>query len=318
MSNNKSVKPQFHQIISLVLAALTIVFLVFTGSLPVSYDYEVGSIANQDIYAPRTFADSYETERRAVVARNTVEDIFVRSDKQSEECIDRVDDFFDLTEQQRQVVISSRNTASPLSAAEAANQLSANVEQTLNVNIDPQNLVVFFEMSNSTFTYIREKTTALAELIMLGDVNEAVLSSKIDEQISSFREANPSYSKYADAMHSVLSSLLEPNTIYDEKATADSANNAYIAVLNDPVMIDKGSRLVESGAIIDEHIYSNLVELELIRDSSFNLIILARAALYVLLIADSSCDIVKSRLEAVLFVCCFKVFCTSGVVLFFQ
>ena len=295
MSNNKSVKPQFHQIISLVLAALTIIFLVFTGSLPVSYDYEVGSIANQDIYAPRTFADSYETERRAVVARNTVEDIFVRSDKQSEECIDRVDDFFDLTEQQRQVVISSRNTASPLSAAEAANQLSANVDQTLNVKIDPQNLVVFFEMSNSTFTYIREKTTALAELIMLGDVNEAVLSSKIDEQISSFREANPSYSKYADAMHSVLSSLLEPNTIYDEKATADSANNAYIAVLNDPVMIDKGSRLVESGAIIDEHIYSNLVELELIRDSSFNLIILARAALYVLLIAG--CALVYLNIE---------------------
>ena len=295
MSNNKSVKPQFHQIISLVLAALTIIFLVFTGSLPVSYDYEVGSIANQDIYAPRTFADSYETERRAVVARNTVEDIFVRSDKQSEECIDRVDDFFDLTEQQRQVVISSRNTASPLSAVEAANQLSANVDQTLNVKIDPQNLVVFFEMSNSTFTYIREKTTALAELIMLGDVNEAVLSSKIDEQISSFREANPSYSKYADAMHSVLSSLLEPNTIYDEKATADSANNAYIAVLNDPVMIDKGSRLVESGAIIDEHIYSNLVELELIRDSSFNLIILARAALYVLLIAG--CALVYLNIE---------------------
>ena len=295
MSNNKSVKPQFHQIISLVLAALTIIFLVFTGSLPVSYDYEVGSIANQDIYAPRTFADSYETERRAVVARNTVEDIFVRSDKQSEECIDRVDDFFDLTEQQRQVVISSRNTASPLSAAEAANQLSANVDQTLNVKIDPQNLVVFFEMSNSTFTYIREKTTVLAELIMLGDVNEAVLSSKIDEQISSFREANPSYSKYADAMHSVLSSLLEPNTIYDEKATADSANNAYIAVLNDPVMIDKGSRLVESGAIIDEHIYSNLVELELIRDSSFNLIILARAALYVLIIAG--CALVYLNIE---------------------
>ena len=295
MSNNKSVKPQFHQIISLVLAALTIIFLVFTGSLPVSYDYEVGSIANQDIYAPRTFADSYETERRAVVARNTVEDIFVRSDKQSEECIDRVDDFFDLTEQQRQVVISSRNTASPLSAVEAANQLSANVDQTLNVKIDPQNLVVFFEMSNSTFTYIREKTTALAELIMLGDVNEAVLSSKIDEQISSFREANPSYSKYADAMHSVLSSLLEPNTIYDEKATADSANNAYIAVLNDPVMIDKGSRLVESGAIIDEHIYSNLVELELIRDSSFNLIILARAALYVLLVAG--CALVYLNIE---------------------
>lgn len=295
MSNNKSAKPQFHQIISLVLAALTIVFMVFTGSLPVSYDYEVGSIANQDIYAPRTFADSYETERRAVVARNTVEDIFVRSDKQSEECIDKINDFFDLTEQQRQAVIQSRSTSSPISAAEAASRLSSTVDQTLNIKIDPESIVVFFDMSNSTFTYIREKTTALAELIMLGDVNEAVLSTKIEEQINAFRESNPSYSKYSEAMQVVLFSTLEPNSVYDAKATADSANNAYIAVLNDPVMIEKGSRLVEAGSIIDEHVYSNLVELELIRDSSFNLVILARAALYVLII--SACALVYLNIE---------------------
>ena len=60
MSNTKSLKPKVHQIITLALAALTIVFLVFYGSLPVSYDYEVGSIANQDIYAPRSFAASHE------------------------------------------------------------------------------------------------------------------------------------------------------------------------------------------------------------------------------------------------------------------
>ena len=295
MSNNKSVKPQFHQILSLVLAALTIVFMVFYGSLPVSYDYVVGSIANQDIYAPRSFADSYETERRAIVARETVDDIFVRSDKQSQECIDKVDDFFDLAEQVRQTYTQSRTTQNPITPAEAAKQLSNNVEQTFNVEIASEDIVVFFEMSNPTFTYIREKTTSLAELIMLGDVNDAVLKTKIDEQINSFRESNPSYSKFTDGMNVVLTSLLEPNTIYDEKATADSANNAYIAVLNDPVVIEKGSRLVEAGGIIDEHVYSNLVELELIRDSSFNLVILARVALYVLII--SGCALVYLNIE---------------------
>lgn len=295
MSNNKSVKPQFHQILSLVLAALTIIFMVFYGSLPVSYDYVVGSIANQDIYAPRSFADSYETERRAIVARETVDDIFVRSDKQSQECIDKVDDFFDLAEQVRQTYTQSRTTQNPITPADAARQLSNNVEQTFNVEIASEDIVVFFEMSNPTFIYIREKTDSLAELIMLGDVNDAVLKTKIDEQINSFRESNPSYSKFTDGMNVVLSSLLEPNTIYDEKATADSANNAYIAVLNDPVVIEKGSRLVEAGGIIDEHVYSNLVELELIRDSSFNLVILARVALYVLII--SGCALVYLNIE---------------------
>ena len=153
MSNTKSAKPKFHQIISLVLAALTIVFLVFYGSLPVSYDYEVGSITNQDIYAPRTFADTYETERRAIIARDTVEDIFVRSDKQSEESIDRVDDFFDLAEQVRKDVTQSRNTSTPMAPSEAAKKLADSVDQTMGAKVDSEQLVVLFEMSNPTFTY---------------------------------------------------------------------------------------------------------------------------------------------------------------------
>lgn len=287
MSSSKSAKPKIHQIITLALAALTIVFLVFYGSLPVSYDYVVGSIANQDIYAPRTFADTYETQRRAIMARDTCEDVFVRSDKQSQECIDHVDDFFDLAEQARK---SARTTITPLKPADAAAQLSVNVEQTMGITIEADDMIPFIDasMSNTTFTYIREKTTAIAELIMLGDVNDAVLPAKISEHIDSFCESSPSYSKYADAMRVVLNAILEPNSIYDEKATADSANNAYIAVLNEPVMIEKGTKLVASGSIIDEHIYSNLVELELIRDSSFNLVILARCALYVLILSGST------------------------------
>lgn len=282
MSSNKSAKPQFHQIISLVLAALTTVFFVFYGSLPVSYDYEVGSIADQDIYAPRTFADTYETERRAIIARDKSEDIFVRSDTVSQDCIDKVDDFFDLVEQARKNRVS-QNLIKP---SEAAYQLTVNVNQTLGVTISSDDIVVFLDSgtSNSTFTYIREKTNALAEIVMLGDVNDAVLPTRIEEEVDSFKQNYPNYSKFTGAMTAVLNAILEPNTVYDEKATEDSANNAYIAVLNDPVMIDKGTKLVEVGQPIDEHVYSNLVELELIRDSSLDFIILLRAALYVAII----------------------------------
>ena len=295
MSNNKSVKPKFHQILSLMLAALTIVFLVFYGSLPVSYDYQVGSIAEQDIYAPRTFADTYETERRAIIARNTVEDIFVRSEKQSEDCVERVKSFFDIAEQSRKTYTQSKSAQPSLTAAEAARQLSLSVNQTLGVSVEATDLVILFETTNSTFTYVREKTTSFAELIMLGDVNDVILQTKIDEQINSFRESNSSYAKFTDSMRAVLSSCLEPNTVYDEKATADAANNAYLTVLNDPVMIDKGSRLIEAGSIIDEHVYTNLVDLELIRETSFNFVIFLRTALYVLII--SGCVLVYLNIE---------------------
>ena len=284
MSSNRSSKPKFHQILSLVLAALTIIFLVFYGSLPISYDYQVGSIAGQDIYATRTFADSYETEKRAIVARDTVADIFVRSDKQSTDSVDRVDDFFDLASQIRKTAQTS-DLQAPLSPSSSAYQLSRNVEKELGKKIEDDKLVVFFEMSNATFTYLSEKTTSIAELIMLGDINDAVLPSKISDQINNFCESNPSYSRFADAMTAVLTALLEPNTVYDAKATEDSANNAYTAVLNSPVMIEKGTKLVNAGDIIDEHAYSNLVELELIREQSFNFVIFARVAIYVIILA---------------------------------
>ena len=129
MSNSKSAKPKIHQIITLALAGLTIIFMVFYGSLPVSYDYTVGSIAGQDIYAPRTFSDSYETQRRAKIARDTSEAIFVRSDKLAEECIDRVEDFFDLANQERKNVTQARTTQSPLTPSEASYQLSISVQQ---------------------------------------------------------------------------------------------------------------------------------------------------------------------------------------------
>ena len=134
----------------------------------------VGSIAGQDIYATRSFADSFETQRRAIIAKNTVEDIFVRSEKQSKEFVDDVDEFFDLANQIRKSS-QSADLQAPLSPSSSAYQLSVNVEQTLGKKIEPESVVVFFEMSNSTFTYIREKTTAIAELVMLGDVNLSLI-----------------------------------------------------------------------------------------------------------------------------------------------
>ena len=290
MSTTKSAKPKIHQLITLALVALTIIFMVFYGSLPVSYDYVVGSITDQDIYAPRSFIDSYETRRRAVIARDTSADVFVRSDKKAQECIDRVDDIFDLAEQTRKNATQTRPTQNTVNPSSIASQLSISVEQSLGIKIESENFVVFFETntSNTTFTYVREKTISMAELIMLGEVNDAILPTKISEQIDTFRESSPSYSKYADTMHVILTAVLEPNTVYDEKATYDLANNAYNAVINEPVVVEKGTKLVESGSIIDEHIYSNLVELELIRDSSFNLVILARCALYVIVISAAT------------------------------
>ena len=88
------------RILTLILAAVIVIIVVFSGSLPESYDYTPGSVAQTDIFAPRTFVDTYETEQKAVIARNSVTAIFIRSEELSEQNVDRVVDFFDLVQQE--------------------------------------------------------------------------------------------------------------------------------------------------------------------------------------------------------------------------
>lgn len=287
MNNDKkkSGKPELHHVLSLVLAALTVILIVYYGSLPVSYDYRIGSIAVSDIYSPRTFTDTFETERRAIIARENADDIFVKSTTVSEENIKRTKKFFDLSDQVRTDIMRERVTNTTLSSAEGASRLSRLVSQSLKKDITPAKLLAFIDMSSTSFPFIRDKTVSMAEVLMTEEIGQDDLSSKIQEQISNFKQVSPSYSSYADSMSAVLHAVIEPNIIYDEVASADAAQNAYNAVLNDPVIIDKGSRLVETGGKIDEHIYKNLVDLELIRDNKFDLIILLRVIVYVVVIA---------------------------------
>ena len=275
----------FHQVISLILAALTVAAIVYYGSLPVSYDYRVGSIAVSDIYAPRTFTDTYETKRRAIIARENADDIFVKSATVSEENINRTKQFFELADQVRNDIIKERATNTQLSSAEGANRLSKLVAQKMNKEISSRRLVSFIDMSSTAFPFIRDKSVAIAELLMTEEIGQDELANKILIHINNFKTSSPSYSGYTDSMSAVLNAVIEPNVIYDETASADAAQNAYNAVMNDPVTVDKGARLVETGGKIDDHIYSNLVDLELIRDNKFDLVILLRVLLYVAVIS---------------------------------
>ena len=285
----------FHKVISIFLAALTVAAIVYYGSLPVSYDYRVGSIAVSDIYAPRTFTDTYETQRRAIIARESAEDIFVKSAAITEENIARTKQFFELADQVRNDMIKERVTNPELSSSEGANRLSKLVAQKMNKNIPARRLISFIDMSSTAFPFIRDKSVAIAQLLMTEEIGQDELANKILIHINNFKTASPSYSSYADSMSAVLNAVIEPNVIYDETASADAAQNAYNAVMNDPVTVDKGARLVETGGKIDEHIYSNLVDLELIRDNKFDLVILLRVLLYVAVISIGVVFYLNSR-----------------------
>jgi len=270
-------------VVFIILAFLICTFIVFTGSLPESYSYAVGSVAETDIYATRSFIDTYATEYQAVIARNSVTAIFVKSDEISDENVTNVETFFDLTNQVRELRANEEDTT-VTTVSSAATLLKSNVSDTLGIDCSKNDLNTFLLMSDSTFSYMRDKAVSMAELIMIEEVTEADLETAIDSQISDFKDSNPSYSSYADAVSNVFKLLLQPNSVFDSEATDEASEIAYQNAMSDAVTVEKGTKIVTSGEVITEHTYQMLVDLELIRNDAFNYVILARTAIYVLLV----------------------------------
>ncbi|MBO4459957.1 MAG: HDIG domain-containing protein [Clostridiales bacterium] len=274
-------KPGLNKMLRLITYITNLVLctvFVFLGSLPESYDYSVGSVANTDIYASKTFTDTYETEYQAIIARNSVASIFVRSSEISEKNVKDTTTFFDLTSQIRQQKLGEVTSLTEI------NTLKNNLLTSIGIDAPVSDLTVFLNLSDSTFSYMRDKGISIAELIMVEDVDESHLESAIDSQITNFKDANPSYSSYANAFGEILKLIMKPNSIFDSDATNEAASVAYSEAMDNPVIVEKGTKIISSGEVVTEHIYSMMVNLELIRESSFDIIILARSLLYTLIL----------------------------------
>lgn len=294
MNSNNSVS-KVQQIIVLILTMALAILIVFYGSLPESYNFQIGSVSDSDIYATRTFVDNYETELKATLASNSVPAIFIRSEDLSKENINRVKTLFSCIKDSREQIVTKTETYTDengqeqtrnvsVTANDVLPSLKSDIKSKLNECPKDEDLLVYLNMTKSSYSYMSDRGISIAELIMIKDVDENSLPEAISEQIDVFKEANPSYASFADALSNIYSVLLSENSIFDENATDDAANNAYNEVINNPVTIEKGTKIVSTGDVITEHSYQNLVDLELIRTNNFDWVILSRVSIYLVII----------------------------------
>lgn len=278
---NGGLSLRFQQGVILILMLSLLILITFYGYLPESYDYTIGSVATTDIYAPRSFVDSYETESKAQAARSQVKPVFVRSKDISDSNEKAVKDFFDITDQYRALIKPQSETEPAVTANSIVNDLKAELTEKTGNEIDIEDLKFFLELTNSSFQFIRDKGITITESIMREDANESLLGNLINQNINKFKEINPSYHEAADELNKILTTILEPNSTYDKEASKELADNTYFDSLNNPVTIERGTKIVSRNDVIDEHIYSNLVDLQLISTTSFAGKIFVRVALYV-------------------------------------
>lgn len=277
-------KSSFQQIIVTILSMLLIILLVFYGYRPVSYDLSVGSVSNIDIYAQRSFVDTYQTEYEAVIAKNTVSPIFIRSEEISDQNKTNVELFYAIIREAR----SQRMTEFGVPADnwdEIVTSMYAQLNSEFTSIPDEHTIDVLLSMSYSAFNLIFDKSVSITEIIMMDNVNTDTLSMAIDARIVSFNENYSEYSSYSDAMRTVLVTLLKPNSVFDSDATEEAGENAYLSTLNAPISVDKGTKIISAGEVVTEHMYQCLVDLELVRNDTTDLLILARIAAYVLILS---------------------------------
>ena len=95
-SNTKKNQKLFKviRIVSMILLAVLLVLVVYVGSLPKKYDVTQGQISDYDINSTRSVKDSYETERRAILAKTQISPIYIISENISDENLETVESFF--------------------------------------------------------------------------------------------------------------------------------------------------------------------------------------------------------------------------------
>jgi putative nucleotidyltransferase with HDIG domain len=277
-------KSSFQQFFVGILSMCLIILLVFYGYRPVSYDLGVGSVSNIDIYAQRSFVDSYQTEYEAVIAKNTVSPIFIRSEEISDQNKTNVELFYAIIGEARSQRMTEFGTP-----ANNWDEIVASMYAQLNSEFtslpDDHTIDVLLSMSYSAFNLIVDKSVSITEIIMMYNVNTDTLSMAIDSRMDAFIENYSEYSSYSDTMKTVLFTLLRPNSVFDSAATEEAGENAYLTAMNSPVTVDKGTKIISAGDVVTEHMYQCLIDLELVRNDSTDLLILVRIAAYIVILS---------------------------------
>ncbi|MCQ2466246.1 MAG: HDIG domain-containing protein [Clostridia bacterium] len=275
------------KIVSITLTIiLTIVIIVcdYFGYIPVKYDYDVGSIATSDIYASRDVVDNYQTKHDAVLKKNQISTISVRSESISDDNAQNVKSFFQLVRQSRSMMVDDLGSVtSDLSVIKE--NLIINVNDSLGFTLDDSVAEAYLTMSYYAFNYLEDKANSVTEILMMDVFDDANKDTLISNQISMIFEKEATFSSYSDILNSTLKLILKPNTIFDLEATQEAAENEYNLVMSSPVIIEKGTKIVTSGQYITEHEYQILYDLELLRDSQFSFLILIRISVYVVLVS---------------------------------
>ncbi|MBR2750244.1 MAG: HDIG domain-containing protein [Clostridiales bacterium] len=291
MKNNKKNQKLFKVLrySSMPILAVLVIAIVYLGSLPKKYNVSSGSISEYDITASRSATDTYETQKRALMAKAQVVPIYVISDEVSETNKKTVSGFFNYCEELRNNNVDTLGTVLR-NKQEMAELLKTALKESYNLELSSSVSYTLANISFVEFNHVKNAANAITEMLSMNSLDTQTLPIEINNAVSEFTDfsanpnANSNYVTNSELLRVLLNSLLKPNATYDAKGTEAAKEAAYANALSEPAMIQKGTRVVSVGETITPKIYSQLKDLDLLSGSRFDFKLLIGIIVYVFII----------------------------------
>ncbi len=271
-------------ILSVILFA-TVVLAVYIGSIQQKYNLKVGDASNVDIAAPRSVVDKVETQIRAEKAAAEVPDVMLRSVERANAVNESVSDFFALITELRAARAALPTAgADRITTAELAGQIVEQVNSQFGIVLAQTDALIYASLDNERFASVKDHAVSIANLIMLDKVDDAGLINSLTEKITELENSLAFNKDDSRIIETTLGFLLKSNVVYDEAASKNARDAAYNKILSNPVLIEKGSRIVSVGDIITDDTFALLLDLSLIDGGGLDFVYLAGIALLLLLL----------------------------------
>ena len=298
---NRKVKNILLALFAVFLLA-SVVMTIYYASIPQRYAIQPGDASLVDLSAPRSIRDKQETDFRAAKAAAEVPDVMLRSEQIISEVKDRVEKFILIVEEVRTEPPLPEPTAAPatqpadpeqepgedeepgeteptnpLPAPEpvmdptiVADEILHRLDKEMQIILNQDDALNYAMLSDDRFSSVKGNIRSLTNLIMAETVDQTGLRNTLSTKIDSLDESMAYFREDASLIERTLAFLLKPNVVFDPVATENARQAAYDNVQNNPVMIEKGSRIVSLGEIITDETYLLLQELSLVDDGSFD------------------------------------------------
>jgi hypothetical protein len=293
-----------------IIAGIAMIVTVFFGSSPEQYDLQIGDISSYDIAAPLDFADNAETMRRALEAMAQIPNVMIRSDKLSSASSDSMRQLMQLVQERRDALykepyisvitdpVMPPDPVQPPSPDDdrtrrpdnheieiAVSSLISAVDQSLGLILPSGDADILIRMAEERFHNLKAIINAETNAITVKTLDDANLRTVIDETVTRLENCMEYYRADAPLVGRLLALGIRPNVEYNEEATEKARQAAYDRVMSDPVMINRGARIISQGDVITPETRSMLEELNLIVGTKFDWRRLASITLLMLLLS---------------------------------